>query len=143
MSTIGAWVIAPRLVTRGRRMGTRMARVSRPRMVRVSARRSGIDIVPLLQAEPRLQLARRQQLHVDVRADVEGLRAGERSDHDGIEARVLHEARRDAQGLLVVAGDGDADQISLPVRLAAQISITDRVEGANEADAGKELRRRN
>src|SRR4051812_23437083 len=100
MSTMGAWVMAPRLVTRGRRIGTRMARVSSPRMVKVGVRRSATDIVGLLQPEPGLQLARRQHLHVDVGAHVEGLRAGERSDDDGIEARVLDEPRCDVQRVL-------------------------------------------
>ena len=48
-------------------------------------------------AEAAAQLARRERLAVDRRPDVEFLRAGERPDHDRLEAGVLHQSRGDLE----------------------------------------------
>src|SRR5262245_14976396 len=106
---------------------TRTAEVERNR--RAACRRCS-------QSETRPELVGREELRVDGRPHVEEPCASERADDDGLEASVPHEARCDAQSLFVVRSDRDGDALPGAVRLALQALVVDRVEGANEADAG-------
>src|SRR5215831_8802834 len=96
---------------------------------------------PLARSLPEtlLQLARREQLRVHRRSNVELLRCGERPDHDRFEPGVLHQTRGNVHRLGVVRGDWNPHELTLPVRFAAQVAIANCIEGAHEADAREEL----
>ena len=54
------------------------------------------------------------------------------ADDNRVETNLPDEGRRDANSVRVVAGDRNADEFALPVRVRRQLGIVDRVESTHD-----------
>ena len=57
------------------------------------------------------------------------------ADDDRVETNLSDEARRDINGVRVIAGDRNSNEFPLPVRVRRQLGIADRIESAHDMRA--------
>ena len=102
---------------------------------------SGLALVCRINTESSPQLARRERLSEDRCADVEGLSTGNRPYHDRFEPGIPDQAQGHRERIAVIAGEGNRNPLSGPVRLASKFVVTNRIEGAEKAGPWQKLGR--